>query len=552
MAKATIVISCFLLSLASMAAAASSTPVVTVAFPSNGATIHGPVYYAAAASSPDCPKGIASMRIYSGPYTSAYTVNAAQFSTFVSLAAGTYSTVVQAWDYCGGVGKTPVNVTVSASGGVTVYTPTANAVWGSPIHFVASASANSSCSKGIASIRIYSAPSVKAYTVNSKGLDTFLSLPSGSYSSTLQAWDKCGGVYKTPITVTAQNSHSHSLYLASNDLDYISQYPIDDQGYLYPAIQVAMPNGPPQDFVTDRPGTFAYATVALGIDAFTIDRATGGLIEVPGSPFPAAGGGPFKLAMDPQGNFVYVTFSGSNTISSYRINRNTGALKLTGSATAGKGAGAVKTDPSGRFLYVANAIDNTISAYLIDWTTGAMQPVIGSPFATGVDPNVFATSNNFLYLFAGNNLGETAKSISGYAIDTLSGVLTPVPGSPFTGHGSPANYIAVDGVHNVLYQPTFPAPLGDAFNINTVDPITGTITFVDITALFEPQEAEAMLVDFSGETLYMIDRWRPGTSDTSTAVGSFSIDPGTGQLHILGTHYQTASHNAYASLAVAP
>ena len=134
----------------------------------------------------------------------------------------------------------------------------------------------------------------------------------------------------------------------------------------------------------------------------------------------------------------------------------------------------------------------------------------------------------------------------------FSRALTRVPGSRFTGHGSPANYIAVDAVHNVLYQPTFPAPLGDAFNVNTIDPTTGTITFVDITALFEPQEAEAMLTDSSGEILYVIDRWRPGTSDTSTAVGSFAIDAATGQLSILGTHYQTASHNEYESLAVAP
>lgn len=552
MAKASVVCLSFLLFLGCLAAFAASTPVVTVTFPSNGATVHGPVYYAASASSPDCPKGIASMRIYSGPYISAYTVNAAQFSTFISLAPGSYSTVVQSWDYCGGVGKTPINVTVSSTGGVTVYTPTVNAAWASPIHFVASASANSTCTKGIASIRIYSAPSVKAYTVNSNGLDTFLSLPSGTYNSTLQAWDKCGGVYKTPITVTAQNSHGHTLYMASNDLDYISQYPIDDQGYLYPANQLPMPNGPPQDFVTDRTGTFAYATVALGIEAFTIDHAAGGLIEVPGSPFPAAGSGPFKVAMDPQGNFIYVTFSGSNTVSSYRINRNTGALKVNGSAATGKGAGAVRTDPSGKFLYVANSIDNTVSAYLVDWTTGALKTIAGSPFVTGVNPNVFATSNNFLYLFSGSSASESAKSISGYAIDTFSGALTPVPGSPFTGHGSPANYIAVDAVHNILYQPTFPAPLGDAFNINAIDTASGTITFVDITAQFQEQDAEAMLVDFSGDTLYMIDLWRPGTSDTSTAVGSFAIDPGTGHLSPLGTHYHTDSHNEYASLAVVP
>ena len=197
-------------------------------------------------------------------------------------------------------------------------------------------------------------------------------------------------------------------------------------------------------------------------------------------------------------------------------------------------------------------MENTVSAYRVDWTTGALIPIAGSPFATGIDPNVLAVSNSFLYVFGGNAFG-VPKSISGYAIDTLSGALTPVPGSPFTGHGSPANYIAADAVHNILYQPTFPAPLGDAFNINTIDPATGKIAFVDITAEFQEQDAETMLVDPSGAYLYMIDRWRAGSSDTSTAVGSFAIDPaGTGQLSPLGTHYQTASHNSYAALAVVP
>jgi 6-phosphogluconolactonase (cycloisomerase 2 family) len=73
----------------------------------------------------------------------------------------------------------------------------------------------------------------------------------------------------------------------------------------------------------------------------------------------AAGTGPFKLAMDPQSNFVYVAFSGSNTVSSYRINRNSGALKLNGSATTGNGTGAIKTDPSGKFIAV-DAVHNVL------------------------------------------------------------------------------------------------------------------------------------------------------------------------------------------------
>lgn len=539
-----------ILAILTLSVAFASTPVVTVTYPVNGSTVHGPAYYAASATSPTCAKGIASMRIYSAPSVSAYTVNAAQFSTFISLTPGTYSTVVQSWDYCGGVGKTPITVTVASTGGVTVYTPTVSTAPASPIHFVASASATSTCTKGIASIRIYSAPGVKAYTVNSNGLDTFVSLPSGTYSSTIQAWDKCGGVYKTPVTLTAQNSPGRMLYMATPDLNYVSEYGVNDGGSLQTAVQWTMPNGPPQDFVADRAGAFAYATVALGIEAFTIDHTTRALTEVPGSPFAPAGSGPFKLAIDPQGNFVYVTFSGSNTVASYRINRNSGALKFNASAAAGNGAGAVKTDPSGKFLYVANSVDNTVSAYRIDWTSGSLTPVVGSPFATGLDPNVFATSNNYLYLFGGNPFG-VPKSISGYAIDTASGALTPVPGSPFT-RVSSANYIAVDAVHNVLYQPEFPASgRGYGININTIDPATGTITFVDLTAEFQEQNAEVMLVDFSGDYLYMIDAF-DGSESSPAAVGLFGIDPATAQLIVLGTHQETASQNLYASLAVVP
>jgi hypothetical protein len=52
------------------------------------------------------------MRIYTAPGVSAYTVNSNQLNTNITLSSGTYNTVVQAWDNCGGVGKTPIAITV--------------------------------------------------------------------------------------------------------------------------------------------------------------------------------------------------------------------------------------------------------------------------------------------------------------------------------------------------------------------------------------------------------------------------------------------------------
>lgn len=70
------------------------------------------------------------------------------------------------------------------------------------------------------------------------------------------------------------------------------------------------------------------------ISGYRIDRKTGALTPVPGSPF-ATEMGPIGLAVDPRAPFVYVANIGSNTVSIYSINRETGALTLAGSLATG-------------------------------------------------------------------------------------------------------------------------------------------------------------------------------------------------------------------------
>jgi hypothetical protein len=88
-------------------------------------------------------------------------------------------------------------------GDPNVVSPTNGGVVTSPVHYVASASAPN-CSKGISAMRIYTAPRVGAYTVNGASLDTYLNTATGTYNVVVQAWDNCGGVYKTPLTITVE------------------------------------------------------------------------------------------------------------------------------------------------------------------------------------------------------------------------------------------------------------------------------------------------------------------------------------------------------------
>lgn len=86
-----------------------------------------------------------------------------------------------------------------SSSAVNVIAPTGASVI-SPVHYVATAS--TTCSQGIASMGIYTAPSQLAYTTNGASLDTNLTLPTGSYNTTVQAWDHCGGSAKASVPLT--------------------------------------------------------------------------------------------------------------------------------------------------------------------------------------------------------------------------------------------------------------------------------------------------------------------------------------------------------------
>jgi hypothetical protein len=143
------------------------------------------------------------MGIYTAPGQLAYVSNGGSLDTTLNLSAGTYNTVVEEWDNCGGAATTPIKITVSGGGGssgVSVSSPANNSTVGSPVNFKASAS--TSCSKGVSSMGIYTAPGVLAYVVNGSSMNYNLALNAGKYNTVVQEWDGCGGSSSTPVTIT--------------------------------------------------------------------------------------------------------------------------------------------------------------------------------------------------------------------------------------------------------------------------------------------------------------------------------------------------------------
>jgi hypothetical protein len=181
---------------------------VNVTSPANNSTVGTSVNFVASATTSSCSKGVGSMGIYPQPYELSYVANGASLNTSLNFNPGTYNVVVEAWDNCGGATTSTVTITVKSGGttGVFVTSPANNSTVGSPTNFVATAT--TSCSLGVASMGIYTAPSQLAYVVNGASLNTNLSLSPGTYNTVVQEWDKCGGAATTPIKITVNSSGS--------------------------------------------------------------------------------------------------------------------------------------------------------------------------------------------------------------------------------------------------------------------------------------------------------------------------------------------------------
>lgn len=196
----------YVLFLCLFACSASGFASVAVTSPSNGSTVASSVHYVATSSAP-CSKGVAAMGVYVNNRL-AYVSQGASLNTTLTLAPGTYNTVVQEWDYCNGATYSPVRITVaSASGsaapvgsnGVSVSLPANNSTVSSPVNFVASAAA-AACPKGVAAMGIYVNNS-RIYVAGGASLNTKLNLGAGAQRAVVQEWDYCGGSSYTAVNL---------------------------------------------------------------------------------------------------------------------------------------------------------------------------------------------------------------------------------------------------------------------------------------------------------------------------------------------------------------
>ena len=254
-----------------------------------------------------------------------------------------------------------------------------------------------------------------------------------------------------------------------------------------------------QGMITNPAGTLLFVLNQSGDAVYIYQIGTGGTLTAAGStllPFL-----PENMATDGLGKYLYVTSASTDTsvtpaIAAYSISNGGSLTAVSGSPFSGNLGGVanaygmlqVEGDPSGNYLIgTTSAVigNNFLYVYGIQQTgsaAGAITPVSGSPFATVYSPYSIAVQPNtggvFVYSFSLNGVGTGDNPIEGYQLNTSTGALTAIPGSPFATSAATGDSGQFDQTGTYLFVLNSTTTTMGVYNVGTTGDLTQPVASV--------------------------------------------------------------------------
>ncbi|HET9837172.1 MAG TPA: MBG domain-containing protein [Candidatus Angelobacter sp.] len=264
------------------------------------------------------------------------------------------------------------------------------------------------------------------------------------------------------------------------------------------------------------------------ISVFQINPANGALTPAAGSPFPSGltldSCQGISLAPTPDGKFLMASSNGQ--IQTFAIGAG-GALSLLGTtANCCSPSASMVISPNGQFLAVSN--ETSVSMFLLNSATGALTPALGSPFPktgsgtlSGLD---FSCAADRLY--GGEATGSPAL-LDAWTVDTTSGALSPIPGTPFSSAGNDSNIVLYSPDNTLLFQSNQFTNSINPFQVNADGTLANVGKFGGTTQVHTPA---GMATDATGTFLFVADDafgvavFRIGTGGVLTSLSDLAIN----------------------------
>ncbi len=231
-----------------------------------------------------------------------------------------------------------------------------------------------------------------------------------------------------------------------------------------------------------------------------------------------------SIAMDPSGKFLYAIGS-PGIIYQIPVNGSTGELSLATTTVEPADFREVVVDPSGKFIFVNDLTGGRIFAYLI--VGASLSPVPGSPFIVPANgqPANFVMESNGKFLYAPLISG----GVAGFAVNSSTGTLSDIPGSPFPTITQPFA-VAADPSGRFLYS--IGGNLNSSIEGFSLDTSTGDLTAMVGSPFSTQSSLSSLVVDPSGHFLYATVQ---ATTLPDSKIYGFAIDASNGSLTNLVT-----------------
>jgi 6-phosphogluconolactonase len=302
------------------------------------------------------------------------------------------------------------------------------------------------------------------------------------------------------------------------------------------------------------PSEFLYATSNDNVLVFSVDTSTGALTLEPNGP--SAPGG-FGIAANPSASFLYSSNDTAGGVAGFSINQ-TGALSVVNGSpfllpndppySNLNNVDSLAMHPSGQFLYAPDSPANEVVAFAIDSPTGVLTPISGSPFPAGSQPEQLVVTPSGQFLYASDDPDAGTGGIWGFTINSSNGALTTIPGSPFaTLTGANPDGLVIHPSGKFLYSAV---PYGNSIEAFTIDQISGALTEMPgspfTLGVGASPIAFSIAQDPAGKFLYAL-----GSEDGQ--IYGFTVDANSGALTpAAGSPYGRGSSLFASSLTVDP
>ena len=189
----------------------------------------------------------------------------------------------------------------------------------------------------------------------------------------------------------------------------------------------------------------------------------------------------------------------------------------------------ITVSPTGSAVYVPDSSTNSVFGFSLNQSSGQLTPIPGSPFVTGGDPLSIAINPAGTFAYVAENAyvpGSNGTHIDAYSVDSTTGALTPIAGSPFNGGFALPGLFTVDPTGRFLYESSG----GETYGLS-IDASTEALTPIAGSPFPSTDNIVGMSLDPNGRFLYTVSSIVQSVdNEVSSSVFGFAIDASTGAL----------------------